>query len=62
MKTWKHRIGILAGILTAVYLAACVYVWATQVDKIFDPAPTLAATPADLECTILPTLSVVVPV
>lgn len=46
MKTWQRRAGILVGILAASYLAACVYMWATQVDRIFAPSPTLQTTPA----------------
>lgn len=45
MKTWR-RLSFLAGILAACYLAACAYVWATQVDRIFKPFATMQTTPA----------------
>jgi len=46
MKTWPRRLGILVGILAASYLAACVYIWVKQVDKIFKPLAIIQTTPA----------------
>jgi pimeloyl-ACP methyl ester carboxylesterase len=46
MKTWPRRLAIFVGILAALYLAACVYIWVTQVDKIFKPLAIIPTNPA----------------
>jgi len=46
MKTWQRRLTILVGLVAASYLAACGYMWATQIDHVFAPSPDLQTTPA----------------
>jgi fermentation-respiration switch protein FrsA (DUF1100 family) len=46
MKTWQRRFTPLLSGLGALYLVACVYMWAMQVDLVFEPTPTLQSTPA----------------
>ncbi len=46
MKTWQRRLlGAISGV-GALYLAACGYMWATQVEHVFEPTPTLQTNPA----------------
>jgi uncharacterized protein len=47
--TRAHRVALLVGsvgLSAAVYVGACAYVWATQVEQIFKPQATLQSTPA----------------
>jgi hypothetical protein len=46
MNTWKRRFGIPVVILAISYLVSCVYIWAEQINIIFDPSPALPTTPA----------------
>jgi pimeloyl-ACP methyl ester carboxylesterase len=46
MKTWQRRLVFLFSGLGALYLAACGYMWATQVDQVFEPSPILQTNPA----------------
>jgi pimeloyl-ACP methyl ester carboxylesterase len=45
MKMWKNRVLVFVGILSAVYLAACLYIWGNQVEMIFLPEATIPTTP-----------------
>lgn len=46
MKTWQRRFVFLFSGLGVFYLAACGYMWATQVDQVFEPSPILQTNPA----------------
>ncbi|MBI3480436.1 MAG: alpha/beta hydrolase [Nitrosomonadales bacterium] len=43
-----RRIAIGASMLALLYVAACAYMWATQLDHVFEPSPVLQTTPERL--------------
>ncbi|MFY9261487.1 MAG: alpha/beta fold hydrolase [Gallionella sp.] len=46
MKTWQRRLILVVGGSAVLYLAACLFMWGTQVDQVFQPSPILQTNPA----------------
>jgi alpha-beta hydrolase superfamily lysophospholipase len=44
-KHWKPRLAVAVGALVVAYVAACVYFWSSQVEKIFDPVAEIFTDP-----------------
>lgn len=42
---WTRRISIGAFVVAVLYVVACGYMWATQLDHVFEPTPVLQTTP-----------------
>ncbi len=42
---WTRRIIISAILMAVLYAAVCTYMWATQLDQVFEPTPILQTTP-----------------
>lgn len=45
MRNWTRRLSIGAVAIVVVYAAACTYMWATQLDHVFEPELLLQTTP-----------------
>ena len=45
MRNWTRRLSIGAVAIVVVYAAACTYMWATQLDYVFEPELLLQTTP-----------------
>lgn len=45
-KSWLKRLALLLEVLVLVYIAVCIYFWATQKQHIFHPESELQTTPA----------------
>ena len=45
MRNWTRRLSIGAVAIVVVYAAACAYMWATQLDHVFEPELLLQTTP-----------------
>ena len=43
--SWRRRLSIGAVVIALLYSAACVYMWATQRDHVFEPELLLQTTP-----------------
>jgi fermentation-respiration switch protein FrsA (DUF1100 family) len=44
-RRWTRRLSIVAVVIAMLYAAACAYMWATQLDHIFEPELRLQTTP-----------------
>ena len=44
-KNWGQRVRVFFGFLAATYTAACVYIWAKQVELTFLPLQNIETTP-----------------
>lgn len=45
-RNWTRRLALLAGVLALLYALACGYMWATQMQQVFEPTPDWQTTPA----------------
>jgi fermentation-respiration switch protein FrsA (DUF1100 family) len=45
MTNWTRRLSIGAVVIALLYVAACGYMWATQVEHVFEPTPVFQTTP-----------------
>ncbi len=45
MNNWKRRIAVSVGVVLLLYVSACGYMWATQLEHIFEPDSVLQTTP-----------------
>lgn len=44
-RNWTHRLSIGAAVMALLYATACTYMWATQLDHVFEPELLLQTTP-----------------
>ena len=45
MPVWARRISVSVGVMVMMYVSVCAYMWATQLDHIFEPELHLQTTP-----------------
>lgn len=45
MNIWTRRLALGAGVLALLYASACGYMWATQMERVFEPKAGLQTTP-----------------
>lgn len=45
MSSWRRRLSIGTVVIVLLYTAACTYLWATQIDHVFEPESLLQTTP-----------------
>jgi len=45
MNNWKRRLGLGLGVVALLYASACAYMWATQMEQVFQPTPDWQTTP-----------------
>ncbi|MDO9011233.1 MAG: hypothetical protein Q7U78_05430 [Gallionella sp.] len=45
MTSWTRRVAVTLGVVLLLYAAACGYMWATQMEQVFEPTADWQTTP-----------------
>jgi uncharacterized protein len=45
LRYWTRRLSIGAVVIAVLYVSVCAYMWATQLDHVFEPTPIIQTTP-----------------
>ena len=54
MNHWTRRLATGLGIVALLYASACAYMWATQMEQVFEPTSELQTTPARMDMSYEP--------